>query len=58
MNVKWIDKITNEELWRITQQKPIEKSDKKKKMELDWAHITQRMRSNRENRIILESSGI
>jgi len=24
MNIKWIDKITNEELWRITQQKPIE----------------------------------
>jgi len=24
MNVKWTDKITNEELWRITQQKPIE----------------------------------
>jgi hypothetical protein len=24
MNIKWIDKITNEELWRITKQKPIE----------------------------------
>jgi hypothetical protein len=23
MNVKWTDKITNEELWRITQQEPI-----------------------------------
>jgi len=33
-------------------------SDKKKKMELDWTHITQRSRSNRENRIRLESSGI
>jgi hypothetical protein len=24
MNIKWTDKITNEELWRITKQKPIE----------------------------------
>jgi len=34
------------------------KSDKKKKMKLDWTHITQRSRSNRENSIRLESSGI
>jgi len=35
------------------------KSDKKKKkMELDMTHITQRSRSNRENSIRLESSGI
>jgi len=34
------------------------KSDKKKKMELHWTHITQRSRSNREIRIRLESSGI
>ena len=33
-------------------------SDKKKKMESDWTHIRQRSRSNRENRIRLESSGI
>ena len=33
-------------------------TDKKKKMELDWTLITQRSRSNRENRIRLESSGI
>jgi hypothetical protein len=24
MNIKWTDKITKEELWRITKQKPIE----------------------------------
>jgi hypothetical protein len=24
MNIKWADKITNEELWRTTKQKPIE----------------------------------
>jgi hypothetical protein len=23
MNIKWTDKITNKELWRITQQEPI-----------------------------------
>jgi len=34
------------------------KSDKKKEVELDWTHITQRNRSNRENCIRLESSGI
>jgi hypothetical protein len=31
MNIKWIDKITNEELWRITQQKPIENEIKRRK---------------------------
>jgi len=24
MNIKWADKIADEELWRITKQKPIE----------------------------------
>jgi hypothetical protein len=33
-------------------------SDKKKIMELDWTHITQRSRNNRENCIGLETSGI
>jgi hypothetical protein len=31
MNIKWIDRITNEELWRITQQKPIENQTKRRK---------------------------
>jgi len=31
MNIKWIDKITNKELWRITQQKPIENKIKRRK---------------------------
>jgi len=57
MNVKWTDKITNEELWRITKQKPV-KIHIKKKMELDWTHIMHRRRSNRENRIRLGCSGI
>ena len=30
-NTKWTDKITNEELWRITKQKPIEIQTKRKK---------------------------
>jgi hypothetical protein len=34
------------------------KSDKKKKMELDWTNITHRSRSNRESSIRFESSGI
>jgi hypothetical protein len=32
--------------------------DKKKKMELDWRHITKTSRSIRENRIRLEYSGV
>jgi hypothetical protein len=31
MNIKWTDKITNEELWRITKQKPIEIQIKRRK---------------------------
>jgi hypothetical protein len=30
-NIKWTDKITNEELWRITHQKPIENQIKRRK---------------------------
>jgi hypothetical protein len=57
MKIKWTDKITNAELWRITQEKSIE-NQIKKKMELDWTYITQGNRSSRENRIRLESTGI
>jgi len=31
MNIKWTDKITNEELWRITKQQPIEIQIKRRK---------------------------
>jgi len=31
MNIKWTDKITNKELWRITHQKPIENQIKGRK---------------------------
>jgi hypothetical protein len=31
MNIKWIVKITNKALWRITQQKPIENQIKRRK---------------------------
>ena len=51
------DKITNEELWRITQQKSIEYQIERKR----WnriGHIAQGSRSNRENCIRLESSMI
>jgi len=38
MDTKWTDKITNEELWRITQQKPIENQTRRRK--LNWiGHI-------------------
>jgi hypothetical protein len=58
MNIKWFGRITNEDLWSITQQEAIENQIKLKKMELNWTHITQRSRGNRENCIRLESSGI
>jgi hypothetical protein len=32
MNIKWKDKLTNEELWRITKQKPIEIQIKRRKL--------------------------
>jgi len=31
MNIKWTDNITNEKLWRITKQKPIEIQIKRRK---------------------------
>ena len=31
MNIKWTDKITNKELWRITKQKPTEIQIKRRK---------------------------
>ena len=31
MNIKWTDKFTNEELWRITQHKAIENQIKRRK---------------------------
>ena len=34
MNIKWTNKITNEELWKITHQKPIENQIKRKKWNL------------------------
>jgi hypothetical protein len=34
MNIKWTDRITNDELWRITKQKPIEIQIKIRKW--DW----------------------
>ena len=36
MNIEWTDKITNEELWRITQQKPIENQIQRSKWYWIW----------------------
>jgi len=58
MKIKWTDKITNAELWRITKQKSIEIQIKSRKC--NWIGLTLRKEagSNRENRIRLESSGV
>ena len=41
MNTKWTDKITNEELWRITKQNPIEIQITRSKW--DWIGHTLRI---------------
>jgi hypothetical protein len=38
MNIKWTDKITNKELWRITKQKPTESQTKRRKW--NWIEHT------------------
>jgi hypothetical protein len=53
MNIKWIDKIKNGELWRITQQKPIENQIKRRKW--NWTGDTLRKEAGA---IELESSWI
>jgi len=40
MNIKWTDKITNEELWRITHQKSIENQIRRRKW--NWIGHTSR----------------
>jgi len=40
MNLKWADKITNEELWKTTQQKPIEIQIKRR----NWNLIGHKLR--------------
>jgi len=40
MNIKWTDKITNEELWRIAKEKPIE--IQKKRRQWNWIGHTLR----------------
>ena len=44
INIKWIDKITNEELWRITKQKSIEIQIKRRK----WNWIGHTLRKEGE----------
>jgi hypothetical protein len=59
MNIKWNDKITNEELWRIAKQKPIEIQTKKENGNgQDTHYVKKHELCNRENCIGLESSGI
>jgi len=58
MNIKWADKITNEELWRITHQKSIESQIKRRKR--NWIGHTLRKETGATEKtaIRLESSGI
>jgi hypothetical protein len=58
MNIKWTDKITNEELGRITKQKPTEIRIKRRKW--NWTGHTLRKEAGaiEKNPIGLESSGV
>jgi hypothetical protein len=59
MNIKWFDRITNEDLWSITQQEAIENQIKRRKW--NWIGHTLRKEAgaiDKENCIRLESSGI
>src|SRR5215469_1013312 len=52
MNRKWIDKTTNEELWRITQQKIIENQIKRRKW--NWIGHTLRKETGAIERTALD----
>ena len=54
MNVKWTDKITNEELWRITHQKAIENQIKRRKW--NWIGHTLHKETGSKSVIFLEKS--
>ena len=52
MNIKWTNKITNEELWRITKQKPIEIQIKRRKW--NWIGHTLRKEAGAREKTALE----
>ena len=52
MNIKWIDKITNEELWRITHQKSIENQIKRRKW--NWIGHTLRKETGATEKTALD----
>jgi hypothetical protein len=52
MNTKWTDKITNEELWRITKQKPIEIQIKRRKW--NWIGHTLRKEAGKKKKTALD----
>jgi len=52
MNIKWTDKITNEELWRITHQKSIDNQIKRRKW--NWIGHTSRKETGAREKIALD----
>ena len=52
MNIKWTDKITNKELWRITKQKPIEIQIKRRKW--NWIGHTLRKEAGATEKTALD----
>ena len=54
INIKWKNKITNEELWRITKQKPIEIQIKIRKW--NWIGHTLRKEAEAIEKTALDSN--
>jgi hypothetical protein len=52
INIKWTDKITNEELWRITKQKTIEIQIKRRKW--NWIGHTLRKEAGAIQKTVLD----
>jgi hypothetical protein len=52
MNMKWFDRITNEDLWSITQQETIENQIKRRK--LNWIGHTLRKETGATEKTVLD----
>jgi len=57
MNTKWTDKITNEEIWRITQQKPKGNQMKRRKLNRSGHTIRKEIRAIEKTTLEWNSQG-
>jgi hypothetical protein len=57
INIKCIDKITNEELWKITKQKPIEIKIKRRKWNWIWHTLRKEARAKEKTALVWNLQG-